>query len=160
MDKAAILAAVIQRLEEEMEQAQRSLASTHRAMVDAPTAMQSYSDTTRSQLEPVIGSLKKSVAEKGRAISTLRQLAAEAFAPLDRVRLSAVVRVQAAPSASAIYILLPEAGGTRVAVNDEDVWVITPTSPLATALLGKGRGDHAEFGDGPDRRTLTILEVE
>lgn len=55
------------------------------------------------------------------------------------------------------FLLAPAGGGM---VLPGDITVLTPTSPIGRALLGRGVDDECEVGSGAHARTLTIVAVE
>jgi transcription elongation GreA/GreB family factor len=57
-----------------------------------------------------------------------------------------------------VYWLAPRGGGTRLA--DGQVNVVTPSSPLGRALVGKLVGDDCSVALAGKTRELTIVRVE
>lgn len=56
--------------------------------------------------------------------------------------------------------IAPYGGGLTLATGDGQVTVLTPSSPLGRALLGKHVEDECELGSGDKTRTLEIEAVE
>ena len=74
-------------------------------------------------------------------------------------RLTAAVTIEAEDGSYRHLFLGPDAGGLKL-VDGEAGWiVITPESPLGRALLGKVCGDEISTGNGPARKTFTIVAV-
>jgi transcription elongation GreA/GreB family factor len=92
------------------------------------------------------------VAELEHGVATV---AAMTTATLDRVAHGAHVEVDEDDRTRELYIA-PAGGGLVLAGK---VTVVTPTSPIGRALLGKQAGDDAELAAGGSTRTLTIARV-
>ena len=101
-------------------------------------------------------SLEASYLARGQAlrVSELHEavLAFEALNPhvaaSDQAILLGVLVVLADKSEEVLYFLGPCAGGTSVEVNDEEILVITPASPLGMDLMGKRAGDTIRMRSG------------
>ncbi len=74
----------------------------------------------------------------------------------DTVMLGALVEVEEAES-TLRFFLAPEGGGSKLARGT--VQVVTPSSPLGQALLGRGEGESFELTLGGRKRELTITSV-
>ena len=57
------------------------------------------------------------------------------------------------------FLLLPSFGGVVLEHEGKKVQVVTPPSPLGTALLGRSQGDVIELRVKSGRRELTIVDV-
>lgn len=58
--------------------------------------------------------------------------------------------------ATLLFYLLPCGGGTELIVDEREVTVITPESPVGSALMGARPGDEYSFGAG---RKGVVLKV-
>jgi len=54
--------------------------------------------------------------------------------------------------------VIPSGGGLVLAVDGKPVHVVTPQSPLGSALLGKKRGDQVEIVSGSMKRKMHITD--
>ena len=57
------------------------------------------------------------------------------------------------------FLMLPSFGGVVLEHDGKKVQVVTPPSPLGTALLGRTQGDVIELRGKAGRRELTIVDV-
>jgi transcription elongation GreA/GreB family factor len=57
------------------------------------------------------------------------------------------------------FLMLPSFGGVVLDLDGKKVQVVTPPSPLGTALLGRSQGDVIELRGKAGRRELTIVDV-
>ncbi len=72
---------------------------------------------------------------------------------------TAVVTLEDEDGALTRYLLLPSFGGVVLEHEGHKVQVVTPPSPLGTALLGKTQGDVIELRVKSGRKELTITDV-
>jgi transcription elongation GreA/GreB family factor len=76
-------------------------------------------------------------------------------APSKRAALGAVVEVEEDGETRALYL----AGAGGGLVLEGGVTVVTPTSPMGRALLGKGEDDECELVAGGTQRMLVITSI-
>jgi transcription elongation GreA/GreB family factor len=77
-------------------------------------------------------------------------------AATDVARVGALVEVEDDDGEVARYLLAPDGGGTKLSGG---VQVVTPVSPLGSALVDKRAGDEVDVSLGGRRRQLTVLSV-
>jgi transcription elongation GreA/GreB family factor len=77
-------------------------------------------------------------------------------AATDVARVGALVEVEDDDGEVARYLLAPDGGGTKLSGG---VQVVTPVSPLGSALVDKRAGDVVDVSLGGRRRQLTVLSV-
>ena len=92
------------------------------------------------------------VADLETAVAVTAKMTVE---PLAKVAIGALVVVEEDDRERAIYVA-PHGGGLVLA---GEVTVVTPTSPMGRALLGKSADDECELVAGGVQRTLVIAEV-
>lgn len=162
MDKKTLITEVIKELEIQKLQIEEGLKTTLKSAAEAPSAMQSHSDTTRSQMHRLAEELRNSLTEKERAISALRNLPEEQLQRSEVVQIGSVVEVQESGDKRSFYFILPEGGGTEVKNEKQRIVVITSRTPLAAVLFGKKKGNIAKFQiptASKKDREMTILNV-
>jgi transcription elongation GreA/GreB family factor len=96
------------------------------------------------------------VAELEAAVAEVSAMRLRAFAAADPIAVGALV-VVAEAGESRRYWLAPGGGGSTLA---GDVQVITPSSPLGRALLGKHVDDAVELRLAGRLRELEIIDVQ
>jgi len=160
MNKKLLIAEIIRELETERSQVEINLKSTLRAAAEAPGAMQSHSDTTKSQMHTLADNIRNSLVEKERAISALGNLPESQLQQSEVVQIGSVVEVQESGDKQSFYFVLPEGGGINVKNEKRCIAVLTSRAPLAMVLIGKKKGDSTKFQipSGKDRE-MTILNV-
>lgn len=162
MNKKLLIAEIIKKLEIEKLQIEMSLKTTLQAAVEAPSAMQSHSDTRKSQMHALADNFRNLLVEKERAISALRNLPESQLQQSEVVQISSVVEVQESGDKQSFYFVLPEGGGIEIKNKKQCIVVVTSRAPFATVLIGKKKGDSIKFqisSDSGKNREMTILNV-
>ncbi len=72
---------------------------------------------------------------------------------------TAVVTLEDEEGEHSSFLLLPSFGGVVLELEGNKIQVVTPPSPLGTALLGRTRGEVIELKVKSGRRELTIVDV-
>jgi len=154
--KKAILAVLCQQMVSRHRRSMEAIDRTRREAINAPGAMQSHSDTTKSQLGSLTTSLDGLVGETKQQIEVLKRFEFRESTILS-VTIGSLVRIGVSPGEEELYFILPVGGGETIRTDhfEQEVTVITPQSPIGLELMGKLTGDHFEFR----RRRLTVVEV-
>ncbi|MFO0625223.1 MAG: GreA/GreB family elongation factor [Polyangiales bacterium] len=153
MDKTALRDELVARVAEELEALERA----HRAVMEAATHEEAKPENDKDTR-----ALEQSYLARGQAmrVQSLREALASCraltVAPLARAALGALLRVEDDGVARTLY-LAPHGGGTALAASS--VQVVTPTSPLGRALLGREAGDVCEAEVSGRVREVEVLEV-
>lgn len=161
MTKYELLQHVVETLKKEIENAKQNLESTKKAAADAPGAMESHSDTTKSQMSRLAEEMQYLISEKSLALHTLQSVAYSGLpSSTGDAQIGSVVEVLTEHNEREFYLILPAGGGTEVSDNHKTVCVVTPRAPLAAALMGKRQGQTIKLRIGPQQRELTIVSVQ
>ena len=134
MDKKDILKKVIEALEKEIHNLKESVGTIHRTAVEAPGAMESHSDTTKSQMQSLEAKTSEDVFSKEHELKTLRR-----FIPSDageKIEIGSLFEVEERGKRSTFFLL---EGGAGIKIGE--CTVITPRAPLGRAFLGKKKGE-------------------
>jgi transcription elongation GreA/GreB family factor len=154
----------------------------HRALLDklaqeaaaaAETAEATRKDATHAEAKPEndkdTRALEQSYLARGQAMRA-EQLAEErevlrfmSLPALDRdaaVQSGALVELEDDDGATRLLFMAPHAGGTELSVAGMSVLVVTPSSPLGAALLGRGMGDDVQLSVRGKRRNYVISAVQ
>lgn len=76
-----------------------------------------------------------------------------------RISLASLVTIEADNGAGKTVFIGPVEGGMKIVHEDQEIMVITPTSPLGTELIGKCVGDYAEIKMGSKQMEYEIVEI-
>ena len=134
MDKKDILKKVIEELEKEVRGLKKSVGTIHKTGVEAPGAMESHSDTTKSQMQNLEAKTNEDLLSKERELETLRR-----FVPnnsSEKIEIGSLFETEEKGKKSTLFFL---EGGAGIRVLE--CTVITPRSPLGRAFMGKKKGD-------------------
>ncbi len=96
------------------------------------------------------------VEELQSALNEVQSMPVRDFSSADPVGLGALVSVEEGGGTQQLFIA-PHGGGTRIAGGT--IQVVTPKSPVGTALLGKCAGDECELVVAGKTRELAIIAV-
>jgi transcription elongation GreA/GreB family factor len=161
MTKQKLLQHVVEALTQERRNTERSLEAARSAAIEAPGAMQSHSDTTKSQMSRLSEEMQRSIDEKDLALRALNALMYSGLpSNVEAVKVGSVVEVRDGRNERAIYFILPAGGGIKVVDGDRTILVVTPRAPLSVALLGKRRGETVKLQIGPRHRELTVVDIQ
>lgn len=155
IEKAELVRSAIKRLEENAVLQQASIEREKEVVRDAPTAMESRSDTTRNQRGRLIESLQSQYGEMQSQLVALRELRVE---EKQEVGPGALVNVKARGGTS-FFLIIPGAGGT-LEFDDVIIEIISPASPVAMGLSGYKAGVTVEITVPAGIMDYEIIEVQ
>lgn len=89
------------------------------------------------------------------ALHAYQTLTLQQFEGDAAIRLTALVTLEAEDGEVRLLFIGPQEGGLKLKLNHEEILVITPGSPLGTALIGKSVGDLVNLG----KRDFEIVRV-
>ncbi len=160
MKKNKFIQSVINVLEKNIEDTKGTIQRTIQASIDAPGAMQSYSDTTKSEMGRMAGAFQKSLSEYYRAVGILQKMMnLSSLVEADYVKIGSIVEITDDNGKKDSYLVLPAGGGIKIEDQGKIIVVITPQAPVAAALLGKKQGENIELKIGNSTRKLTVLNI-
>ncbi len=116
-------------------------------------------DTTALEASYIAQGQANRAQEIRHALERYQLLELREFHDETPIRLTALVLLEDEEGTRKRIFLGPEAGGLKIADGGEEVVVITPQSPLGSALIGKVAGDELPVGIGVARKTFTVVEV-
>ncbi len=151
MDKNLLLQSVLQEIRGQICDSELQLTEILRRANEAPGAMQSHSDTDKN----LYG---RQAAGQKEAIDVMKQEYASTeilvLQPNNEVAVGAVVVAEDEKGIHR-YFVLPGGGGITIKDEGGGVTVVTPRTPLGSALLGKKKAETV----GVASRVLTILDI-
>ncbi|MBV8759327.1 MAG: GreA/GreB family elongation factor [Deltaproteobacteria bacterium] len=153
MRKEALRAALVARLEADLATAR----AAHDAAIEGATHEEARpendKDTRGLEQSYLARGLAQRVAELEAAVAAVPAMT---LAKPGRVAIGAVVTVEEEARETRFFIA---AHGGGVVLPGE-VTVITPTSPIGRALLGRVVDDECELTAGGKRRTLVVVRID
>lgn len=142
MNKKEIVRLFLSRMEEQVSQYQTTLAETRRQVIDAPSANQSHSDTSKSQLSGLALGQESRLREIELVVRTLKGLD---ILPRERVVAGSVFAVRGNEQEVRNYFMFPGAQSVEIEIDGKAVIAISAKSPLGTAALGKRKGEKIRY---------------
>ena len=161
LNKNALIDVILVTLEKEKADNEESLKQTRQAAMDAPSAMQSHSDTTRSQMEHLAENFERFIAQKKAAIENLGTFKKEIPTSGDGIKIGSLIEVADEKNTRHFYFILPFGGGVTVTDKEgRSIVVLSASASLGRALLGKKSGNNVTMSMGGKTRALRIISVE
>lgn len=157
IDKTAILAALRDRLEIDLAAATDSQRKTQEGATHPEARPENDKDTRATEASYLARGLAERVGALRLGLSQLAVLPLRSFGEDSPAALTACVQVKDAEGTSATYFLAPGGGGLRLVVGGRTVTVVTPTSPLGRALIGRRVEDEVKVPT--PKRGPRILEI-
>ena len=159
MNKVYLLQEVITHLLAQSESIKESSEKARKASVEAPSAKESRSDTTRAEMSWLSQRLASSSAKIRKQVESLQKAD---ISPADCVREGSLVKLRdKRVIASEAYFILPVGSGIKIASEEgEKIVVVTPDSPIGAALMGRRQGDDCDIQIPSGIREVVIESVE
>ena len=159
--KPAILEKVIELVSGKLKSLGESLNGTNNAINDAPGAMQSHSDTTRSQLTSVMNVAQKSFSDKSEELDLLKRFASKDITKIviTESQLGAIIILRKDNKTIENYFLLPGGSGTKVEYEGNQFICLTAVSPLGQALLKKVKGQFFLLKVGKVSQNVEVIDI-
>jgi transcription elongation GreA/GreB family factor len=162
LDKKELFNLVTERLTREKNELEDSFKKTHQAAIEAPSAMQSHSDTTKFQMNIAADKIRSLISEKEKALQILNDLQKSIVsATKDKtIQVGSVVTIQDEQKKTKHVLMLPHCAGVEITHNSIPISVISPDAPLGASLLKKKIGDIASLQIGDTNKQIKVLAVE
>jgi transcription elongation GreA/GreB family factor len=157
MTKEALLQQIIAILADDLAVLDRAARAAHHAATHEECMPDNKYDTTALEASYVAQGQANRAQEIRSALEVYRSLVLRAFGENEPIRLTALVTLEDGDGTERRFFLGPVAGGLKIADGEDEVVVITPHSPLGSALLGKMTDDQVESGTG---KSLTVVAVQ
>jgi transcription elongation GreA/GreB family factor len=134
-------------LEKEKDLLMRSLVKAKFARDNAPSAMESHSDTTRSEQEKLVTALEMEIDKLDQDLNKL----VDVNNTDNKVGLWSYVEIRSGERMLK-FVLVPRGmGGKKI----EDTQLVSIDSPVGNRLIGKTKGEEMEFNG----KVMLILET-
>jgi transcription elongation GreA/GreB family factor len=156
IDKAALLAELIAQLAAALDSAQRAHAAALEGATHSEARAENAKDTRGLEQSYLARGQAQRVAELEAGLAAVTALAVRRFAPGDPIALGAVVTVDDDGEPRRLFIA-PHGGGSALAGG---VQVVTPSSPLGRAVLGKRIDDEVELRLAGGLRSLVVVDLD
>lgn len=160
IDKKALVALIINELEQELAQAINAANEAHAAAVDDQSVAETQYDTLAIEASYLAEGQSRRVQELQIAILDYQLLRLLDFNEHKPITLTAFVQLYDDSKTQHWFFIGPAAGGFRCKLNDQHITVITPQSPMGLALLDKCQNDDIEVMLGSSQLIDYIARVQ
>jgi transcription elongation GreA/GreB family factor len=154
-DKAALKAELIAQLTAQLETARAAYASAIEGATHSEARAENDKDTRGLEQSYLARGQAQRVAELEAALGSATALTVRAFAAADPIALGALVTIDEDDEPRRLF-LAPHGGGSVLA---GEIQVVTPSSPLGRAVLGKRVDDEVELRLPGKLRTFTVTAI-
>lgn len=159
MDKHLLVSSIISYLEYELADAIEAATNAHSAAVDNESVAETQYDTLAIEAGYLAEGQSKRVQEYQTAIAAFRKLPVKDFDQNTVISVGALVQLKQDSECHHWFFIAPFAGGFRTELFNQQFTVITPQSPMGTALIGKLEGDEISIRLGGSVLTDYIFSI-
>ena len=160
MTKEDIHRRFLEQLSEELESIRAAAKKAFDTATSGEHRAESKYDTFSLESSYLARGQAKRVDELSDALERLQMLPLVALGDAAPIQLGALVRLEANDGEKRTLFFGPAAGGEEITVDGEEVTIVTSSSPLGQAVLGKKVGDSFEIKMGIDAQTFTVRSVD
>lgn len=159
VNKKALVALIIKSLKQELSQAIKAANEAHAAAVDDQSVAETQYDTLAIEASYLAEGQSRRVQELQKALFNYEELTLVEFDENKPIALSALVQLYADSKKQHWFFLGPAAGGFRCKLNEQNITVITPESPIGLVLIREFVGENIEVMLGNGKLTDYIADV-
>jgi transcription elongation GreA/GreB family factor len=159
MNKKQILSDIFSHLEQELSATITAANNAHLAATDDQSVAETQYDTLAIEASYLAEGQSRRVTQIQQAKQALTQLVLRDFDESMSISLGALVQLAQDSDENHWFFIAPAAGGFRGQLDGNNYTVITPTSPMAKALLGKFIDDEVELMVGVNKLCDEIIAV-
>lgn len=157
-DKRAVLAALLEQLNQEISALTEAAMASHEAAIHEEARPEDDKDTRSIEAAYLAGAQADRVMALRETVAAFTWMELPAFGEDDAVALAAMVELEG-ESGTLTCFIAPQAGGARVTVGGVGVQIVTPKSPLGQSLMGRARGDWLEVPVRGGHREYEVVAV-
>ena len=159
IDKNALLEKLRKLLEADLQVITASQHEMQAGATHAEAKPECKKDMRSTEASYLARGLAQRVLELRTDVAQLGALVNRHFDEAAVVALTAVVLVEDEAGEELTYYVAPCGGGMVVAIDGHSVLVVTPTSPVGAALLGRAVDEEITLELPQVRKSLTIVEM-
>ncbi len=147
MNKKEIIEKIIQELEVLLEEQNSRMKKIERDRMEAPSFMQSASDTTRSEKQKEGDDYKLKIQNTKDSILYFKEIDL----------MGKFIKIKDEDKNNKIYLMVEKGGG--IVLREEKIMTISSETPIFRCLENKKRGDTCVLKIGDNEKKLKILEI-
>lgn len=158
MDKKKLIEALRQSLEKDLELQMESERATRDAATHEESKPENQYDTRALEASYLAGAQSKRITEMEELLVIYRHTTVKNFTEDDAIANTALVEVSFKGKRQN-FLMMPKGGGSQIVFDGVKVQVITPNSPVGSALLGLHVGDTAIVENDAQNLEYEVLSV-
>ena len=132
----------------------------HAAAVDDESVAETQYDTLAIEAGYLAQGQSKRVMEIQQAIKEYQSLEVTYFSESSLITIGTLVQLDADSEANHWFFIGPAAGGFKCQIAEKNITVITPQSPMGSALIGKQQDDDIEIMLGANKLSDFIVAIQ
>jgi transcription elongation GreA/GreB family factor len=160
MDKFLLRQQVLERLAEDLLQAEEAVQAAHETATHEENIAENKYDTLGLEAAYLATGQARRVEAIRQAMATWQQFRPRPYDASRGIQLGALVRLVDSDSNEQPVFLGPEGGSMKLLSGAEFVQVVSSRAPLGKAMLGKCEGDDVWIQVPPTRQQLVVLRVD
>jgi transcription elongation GreA/GreB family factor len=159
MDKSVLRQQVLERLAEDLLQAEQALRAAHEAATHEENIAENKYDTLGLEAAYLATGLARRAEAIRLAMANWRQFRPGPYDASRGIQLGALVCLVDSDDQQQQLFLGPDGGNMRLVSGDQPVQVISSEAPLGRALLGQCEGDEVSIQLASIRQRFEVLRV-
>jgi transcription elongation GreA/GreB family factor len=159
MNKALLQQQVLEQLADNLRQAEQAALTAYEAATHEENIAENKYDTLGLEASYLAAGQARRVDEIRQAISQWTQLQVRPYDEQHGIQLGALVWLSDAQGTEQCLFIGPEGAGMKLSLDEQEIRVISPRSPLGQRLIGRTEGDTVELRIGAKGQTLDILRA-
>lgn len=160
MDKFLLQQQVLQRLADDLLQAEQAVRAAHETATHAENIAENKYDTLGLEAAYLATGQARRAEAIRQAMTRWRQFRPSPHDASKGIQLGALVCLVDSDDRQQQLFLGPDGGSMRLVSGDQRVQVISSEAPLCRAMLGKCAGDAVAIQVGPIRQQFEVLRVQ
>lgn len=159
MNKKQIISDILAHLEHELLAIKNAANNAHLAATDDQSVAETQYDTLAIEASYLAEGQSRRVDEIQQAKQVIEQLVIRDFHEEMPISLGTLVQLSQDSNNKQWFFIAPAAGGFKGLLNGQFYTVITPSSPMAKALIGKFLDDEIELVIGINKQQNEIIAI-
>ncbi|MDD0810008.1 GreA/GreB family elongation factor [Curvibacter sp. RS43] len=160
MDKSWLQQQVLDRLTEDLLQAEEAVQAAHETATHEENIAENKYDTLGLEAAYLATGQSRRAEAIRSALATWRQFRPRPYDADKGIQLGALVCLVDADNKAQTLFLGPGGGSMKLLSGAQIVQVISTEAPLARALLGKCEGDEVSMQVGPSQQQFEVVGVQ
>jgi len=156
MNKKTAILKILEALEKRLSKTDTSIQQALQDAREAPSAMESHSDTSRSEKQRLAANFEQDKTKLAHVMKFVRTIdSSRAHATVQN---GSLVQTQENETIT-WYFMIPAQGGDHLTINNEVLITLSPDSLIGKSFMGKKQNDTVKFQSPKEIRTITIKQI-